>query len=573
MDGTGNSFLYAASTAAETLCLGFESFSSFSQNGSGIDPYILFTYDAVHTYAAAYAALVMNNYSSKASTQVQAQALFNTMVAKNFLSYATENVSFSAKTNSRDVGNVFKLLNYQGLAHTNAYSAEALSFVGEHTDMQGWLLCGDQVDMNLMPPMSQALCVSPIYRTADGTRPKDTPPDIVLQSAIEARISLIVLASFGVFVLAVFAVCLFVYRKTKQIKKSQPTIVSFFLVGGFLGLIKVYLAAFELTHSNCVAQMWLSHFAFRFIYRTLSLKLWRVHAVMNAGSFKKVIITESTVLYYLLSDVLTMTIALLIPITIVSSLRLGLLGYVSNTRDNQTYLHAECQVSPDVVVLILNAVLYFSDAVNVILGLYYVYLTRAVPASVNETATLGPAMLGTTVIVIVVAGVTALIPLTTTARSLIINLAFLLVIIGGCGIYFGTKIKEIYEEIKKNSGIKRKHSSTYAVSGEGTKKSSLQVGFMEMSLGHSWNRDEERGSTKGHLHDELNQMIAMVKKERTAEAKLKVCNDQISEWKSMLMLISDNLISSSGSSASHGYIIHDESIGEDKKLNDEEVKI
>ena len=37
----------------------------------------------------------------------------------------------------------------------------------------------------------------------------------------------------------------------------------------------------------------------------------------------------------------------------------------------------------------------------------------------------------------------------------------------------------------------------------------------------------------------------MLKKAHTPEAKLRVCNTQIMQWKSMLMLISDNLISTS----------------------------
>ena len=38
----------------------------------------------------------------------------------------------------------------------------------------------------------------------------------------------------------------------------------------------------------------------------------------------------------------------------------------------------------------LNGILYFSDGLNLVMAVYYTYVTRAVPASVNETSTVGP---------------------------------------------------------------------------------------------------------------------------------------------------------------------------------------
>jgi hypothetical protein len=43
----------------------------------------------------------------------------------------------------------------------------------------------------------------------------------------------------------------------------------------------------------------------------------------------------------------------------------------------------------------------------------------------------------------------------------------------------------------------------------------------------------------------------IINKEPTAEKKFRKCNDKIGQWKSMLMLISDNLIEASSTSASH----------------------
>ena len=112
--------------------------------------------------------------------------------------------------------------------------------------------------------------------------------------------------------------------------------------------------------------------------------------MMNAGSFKRIIIAENTVLWYLTSDVVFMTVAILIPITIISSVGRGMDGYVSSTVGNQVYHYAECQVSLSLGVQVLNAILYFSDGLNLIMAIHYTYLTRTVPSSVNETSTVAP---------------------------------------------------------------------------------------------------------------------------------------------------------------------------------------
>lgn len=220
--------------------------------------------------------------------------------------------------------------------------------------------------------------------------PFDAPPVKIEQLPSVVRVTLIVLASFGLVTLAVWATCLCAFWRKKIIRTAQPQIMVFLLIGGVMGLVKVLLSAADVTNETCLSQMWLSHFAFRLIFRTLLLKLWRINGVVNAAKFKRIIIPESTVLWYLLSDLVFMTFALLIPITIISSLKNGMVGYVSSTMANQVTLHVECQVSLSLDVQILNAILYFSDGLNLIMAVYYTYLTRTVPVNVNETSTVAP---------------------------------------------------------------------------------------------------------------------------------------------------------------------------------------
>ena len=326
------------------ICLGFEDFTQFHQNGSNIDPYTMYTYDAVYAYALAADALLLKNATALSSSfLVEADSIFEHLTASttSFDNFVTGAVSFLPGRGVRTTGNVYKILNYQAKMSYNEYSLGGLAFVGEYTDSSGWLLCGDL----RMSANSQGQCNLPQYRTASGfSPPADAPPDIIEQLPSDLSTVLIVFATFGIVSTTIWAICLYYFWNVKLIRTSQPRIMSTLLIGAYLGLIKVYLSAFKVTHVSCVCQLWLSHFSFRFIFRTLLLKLWRIHAVMNAGSFKRVIILENAVLSYLLSDVLFMTLVLLMPITIISSLEGGLAGYVSKTLRNQTVRYAECQV-------------------------------------------------------------------------------------------------------------------------------------------------------------------------------------------------------------------------------------
>lgn len=229
------------STTGSTICLGFESFSSFNQSGSGLFPELMYTYDAVHAIAASvqrfqtdknFGVLPLNSYN-----------LYKYMTSGIVLSnYATGNVNFQPNAGAREVGLVFKLLNYQGGGIKNYYSSVSTPFIGEYTDGTGWRLCGNAVDETFMPSLSRQLCSTPIYRTSgDGSNPPlDHPADITVGINYPLKVGLTVFASFGLVLTALWACCLYVFWSVKLIRISQPRIMAFILGGAALGLIKVY---------------------------------------------------------------------------------------------------------------------------------------------------------------------------------------------------------------------------------------------------------------------------------------------------------------------------------------------
>jgi 7 transmembrane sweet-taste receptor of 3 GCPR/Receptor family ligand binding region len=341
-DGSYNNTNLSSSIAfretAAKFCLGFKSFETFDQNGSNIDATIMYTYDSVLTYLLT-ADVLMNR-----GIPLSAPALFETMQATFFTQLVTGNAFFISGRGTRVVGNVLKLVNYQPASAVNEYSTGSLAFVGEYTDSTGWLLCGSEGESSMLP-YSQSLCNTPLYRNIPVTASaRDAPTPITLGLPLKFRILLMVFASFGLCTLAVWGSFIFIYWKSKQIRVAQPKLMSFLLLGGAFGLIKVMLSAGETTQASCITQLWFSHYSFRLIFRTLLLKLWRIDKVVNASSFKRIIVSENQVLLYLLLDIVLVTILLLIPITAISYNSVGMVGYVSTSHNNQTTLYVECQV-------------------------------------------------------------------------------------------------------------------------------------------------------------------------------------------------------------------------------------
>ena len=141
--------------------------------------------------------------------------------------------------------------------------------------------------------------------------------------------------------------------------------------------------------------------------------------------------------------------------------------------------------------------------------------------------------MGTIVVIVIVSVVSNTASLTTFSRSLLVNGAFLVVVILGFALYFGKKMANIYnaQKTERNSQV---------ISGRPMRN--IERSFLNMVKAEYGSETEEN---EEELIHELVLLIGMIKKAHTPEAKLRVCNNQIIQWKSMLMLISDNLVSTS----------------------------
>lgn len=155
------------------------------------------------------------------------------------------------------------------------------------------------------------------------------------------------------------------------------------------------------------------------------------------------------------------------------------------------------------------------------------------------------AIVGTLVSIVVVAVVSYTTTMSIKWRSILFNGAFLVVIVCGHGLYFGKKVIDIYatkRSAKTNPSLTRNSRN-------------IEQSFLDMvRKGYG----AGGGETDEELLHDLVLLIGMLKKAHSPEAKLRLCNDQVTSWKSMLMLISDDLVSSSCSSSPYKIGSNDE---------------
>ena len=411
------------------VCLGFQSFEAFNQNGSNIDPYTMFVYDGVYDLVSGIDALLKEEnslssrqyidsnsegestsnahfeFSSSIYKNITATDLHNwmTSVTTKFPTRVTGNVSFLGLGGSRTVGNVVKILNYRAEQSTNDYSKGGLAFVGLYTDTTGWLLCNSKEDKAQMPLYGQGQCSLPLYRnTPPNIFPPDSLPDIIALLPSSYKISLNVFAVIGLLLLSMYVAYVLLHWSEKSIKRSQPVLHLIIFLGSFFGLVKVLLSTSVINRSNCVTQLWFEHLAYRLVLRTILLKLWRVHVIVNSSA-KTVrrVVGLKTVLIYILVD-LIIVCSLLVAVTYTTSSHYNslhgltveknnnLVGTEKSYERNQFTVELFC-CSPSVlsVAFIFYTTLLAFEGLYLLLIAYYIYLSRDLPSTIQAAGIAG----------------------------------------------------------------------------------------------------------------------------------------------------------------------------------------
>ena len=285
-DDDGN-YLYKGglfSNPSDMKCSGLN-YSQYHSDGSNIDNYASYSYDA--TYAIARAMHVVLYDQKKPS--ITGKDLYEALINNVSFSGATGAVDFSNATSTdstrfeegdRRSGITYSILNFSPKAYEfDSSGISGFVTVGSWTVEKGNIF------------------TSPVtYNTIDNSTPTDFPPDIILTMApLHAKI----LQCSGLLLLltaSIFLITFISHRKYRLVKSVQCRMQCIMLIGALCGGARVLVGINAVTDMNCSSTMWLSHLAFWMIFAPMMLKTWRVHRIVNNKTLKYVTVTEYFIL-------------------------------------------------------------------------------------------------------------------------------------------------------------------------------------------------------------------------------------------------------------------------------------
>lgn len=290
-DDDGNYLYQGAITVAEPipLCAGFN-FSTFQIDGSNMDNYAAFSYDATYALALAMHEVINNQKLPVSNGDALYAALINNVSfigATGLVTFAKAKTTDSTKMfqGDRQTGVSYQILNFQ----PNVYLADNkrnLGFVG----------VGVWTPENKMKIDSASTIV---YNTANGLPATDRPPLIVLTIISEYKNALKGLG-IALFALMGFLSIIFGYfRKTKILRSIQLKMQCVIIAGGFIGAARVITGSLPVSHNSCSLNTWFGHLAFWLIFCSMFLKTWRVHKIVNNKTLKRIMIPENQILVFM----------------------------------------------------------------------------------------------------------------------------------------------------------------------------------------------------------------------------------------------------------------------------------
>jgi hypothetical protein len=287
-DDDGN-FLYQGpiiSPATKPICAGFN-FSLFKQDGSNVDQYIAYSYDA--TYALA---LAMHDVLYKQNLpSIKGAALYAALIANVSFIGTTGLVTFARPESTdntklyqgdRQTGVSYQILNFQ----PDVYASSSLRTLGF-------------VPVGLWTPENKIQYTNSkpiIYNTANGEPPSDKPPLIVLKMPQGYRNVLVALGIVLFIIMGFLSFILVYYSKTKILRSIQLKMQYLVVAGGFIGAARVITGQLPVSHNSCSLNTWFGHLAFWLIYCTMLSKTWRVHKIVNNKTLKRIKVSENFIL-------------------------------------------------------------------------------------------------------------------------------------------------------------------------------------------------------------------------------------------------------------------------------------
>ena len=370
MDDDGHALYAISGGTSNDNCTGLN-FTSFATDGSDIAASAILAYDA--TFALADALHSLRERGARLSRRNVFDAITNVdrVGVSGPIGYSTE---FKWLQSDRNIGVYYDVMNYRGTDDDNNNGdggRHEFVHVGDWSSESGFRLC-DTVS-------THRPCYPIEFNTASGDAPADGPRMRIRTMPRAYEITLFASFIVGVVMVCTFAAVLYIYRKTRLVKISQPILQSIILVGCLCGFIRVVIAIQPVTQLMCISVTWLSHMSFILIFGTLLAKTWRIHRVMNSG-VKKVKITLSDILQMIGAMVLVVVLQLVV-LTTIGDPHVELV----TVADNQEKFVKERKCAFDESSEnIISSVLYATEGALLLFGAWLAYASKNIPAGVGE---------------------------------------------------------------------------------------------------------------------------------------------------------------------------------------------
>jgi G protein-coupled receptor 158 len=376
-DDVGNYYWQETDTATGDVYCGGTNYSQLALDGSNMDPFVPYAYDA--TYAVAHALHIM--FYENNQTSVDGPTLFGTLINNVSFRGVTGWVSFQkAQTGDaerygegdRVTGVTYAIYNFQpSLYLADITGSAGLKTVGLWTSEGGVQMCSQKV-------FAAFGACSVVYNTVDNNPPSDSDPDIIYSvPSSTQRYFLYALAAAVAFIVVVFAAVTLVFRAYLRIRSSRIPMLLSVLLGTLMAAARTALGALEPSVEACAARLWLSHLAFWLVFGTLTVKTWRVRSVLKA-SLKRLKVTAKHMSHIVFAFASAVSVYLVVA-TVVGQPRTALV--IFSETSNQATKELVCTMK----YTQFEAALFAAELVLVCFGMRLCWVTRTVPDALNET--------------------------------------------------------------------------------------------------------------------------------------------------------------------------------------------
>lgn len=346
---------------------------------------MMYAYDATITAALGLHHMIYDmNMSNPTSSDLRKNLIYNTSFdgLTGKVSFMTEIQDFNVGGRKTEI--LYEIVNF---ISPNIINSENLSNVDWndvfptilywHSE-KGFTSCESQDYFPKLYQNQNNNCYEFHFNTQGNTLPLDSPPPTIETMNYPFRLFLRILSSFGLFFTISIVYIIYIFRRRRLVKMSQP-VLSYFTLGGLgIAYIRVILTTLETTEEMCVTRLWFDHLGFQLIFTTLMIRSWRVYSV--ACSLKRTKVSDLKSVSVIFASIFA-TIVLLIA-TSVSNIDVKYVTVLNNQFD---YIwQPACNYHNRVLIYFL----YAYDGLILFIGLRFCWLIRNVASTVCNTVIL-----------------------------------------------------------------------------------------------------------------------------------------------------------------------------------------